>query len=208
MWHAWLRATLRGLPLLLPLALLPAAALTALQSTLLPATIAPDEMVNILLLLLVCTVVVDLLFSPLLLLGALRVTRPSGAVLETPRRRYVLLYLVYGAFSIAFSTGNVFVLPGLVVLLLGAVLLDPVRAMEHGRSPMSSERGWVALVTIVPMALLWMVLSQLSGVASLWGHEQGVLVLLSIELGFQLVWASVLVMLCASWRARTLPDAV
>ena len=108
-----------------------------------------------------------------------------------------------------FAAGSLlFVLPGLAVLLLGAILLDPVRAMEHGRSPMRSDAVLVAFVTIVPMALLWMVLSQLRGFASLWGHLQGVLVLLSIELGFQLVWASVLVMLCASWRARTLPDAV
>ena len=81
-WSTWLRATFRGLPLLLPLALLPAAAITALYSTLLPATIAPDEMSNTVFLQEVCKVVVDLLFSPILLLGALRVTRPSGAVPE------------------------------------------------------------------------------------------------------------------------------
>ena len=55
----------RGLPLLLPLALLPAAVSTALLGLMLPATPASEEMVTALMFMLGISVVVDVLFSPL-----------------------------------------------------------------------------------------------------------------------------------------------
>ena len=55
----------RGLPLLLPLALLPAAVSTALLVLMLPATPASEEMVTALMFMLGISVVVDVLFSPL-----------------------------------------------------------------------------------------------------------------------------------------------